>query len=100
MSFFNKLFGGDDKKEQKQPKVSDAPKPQINEIEQKRIKIEGAINQLDVKVQDFEDKEKKLEHKIDILKAKAKEMLEAEKRREAKKYAEEATRISKQMEVY
>jgi hypothetical protein len=54
MSFFNKLFGGDEKK--KEPKVAEAPKPQINEIEQKKIKIEAAVNQLDVKINEFDDK--------------------------------------------
>lgn len=38
MSFFNKLFGGDEKKPE--PKVAKAPpQPQTNEIEQKKIKI-------------------------------------------------------------
>ena len=99
MSFFNKLFGGDEKKETKEAKVKDAPKPKINEVEQKRIKMEAAANQLDTKIEEFEDKERKFEQKIEVLKNKAKENLADGKKREAKKYAEEATRLNKHMEV-
>jgi hypothetical protein len=54
MSFFNKLFGGEDKKDKAPP----AP-PQLSEadkIAEKKIKIESALNDLDVKIKVFEEK--------------------------------------------
>ena len=47
MSFFNKLFGGDDKKKgQKEQPTKAAPKPE----EDKAIKLEAAVNNLDQKI--------------------------------------------------
>lgn len=57
MSFFNKLFGGDDKKGQ--PKAQAPPKPKEESVDAKKIKIEAACNVLDTKINEFEDKEKK-----------------------------------------
>lgn len=47
MSFFNKLFGGGDDK----PKAQAAPpKPKQDSTQDKKIKIEAACAQLDVKI--------------------------------------------------
>ena len=94
MSFFNKLFGGEKKEE---PKTAQAQKNKGDDVEEKKIKIEAAVNPLDTKINEFEDKEKKFEHKVDLLKTKAKELLEDGKKKEAKKFVEEATRVQKQM---
>jgi hypothetical protein len=51
MSFFTKLFGGEDKKDKTPP-----PPPSKTEAEQiaeKKIKIEAALNELDVKIKAF-----------------------------------------------
>ena len=48
MSFFNKLFGGSDKKEE--PKTAVAAKSKPEGVEEKKIKIEAAVNQLDTKI--------------------------------------------------
>ena len=97
MSFFTKLFGGDEKKDKAPP----APKPKSEEeqIAEKKIKIEAALNDLDTKIKVFEDKEKKFDYKIELLKNKAKELIAADKKKDAKKYAEEATKVKKQAEV-
>lgn len=98
MSFFNKLFGGGEEK-----KAAPAPKPvtksEAEQIAEKKIKIEAALNDLDVKIKTFEEKEKKFDNKIEILKNKAKELIAADKKKEAKKYVEEATKVQKQAEV-
>lgn len=94
MSFFNKLFGGGDDK----PKAQAAPpKPKQDSTQDKKIKIEAACAQLDVKILQFEDKQKKFEHKIDLLKKKALELIEADKKKEAKKYVQQATKLNKQL---
>ena len=53
MSFFNKLFGGDDakKKTTLPPTVT---KSEAEKIAEKKIKIEAALNDLDVKIKTFE----------------------------------------------
>ena len=60
MSFFNKLFGGGD-----EPKKAAAPpaptKSEAEKIAEKKIKIEAALNDLDVKIKTFEEKEKKFD---------------------------------------
>ena len=96
MSFFNKLFGGDDKKPEA-PKV--APKSEAEKIAEKKVKIEAALNDLDMKIKVFEDKEKKFDYKIETLKNKAKELIAQDKKKDAKKYVEEATKVQKQAEV-
>jgi hypothetical protein len=53
MSFFNKLFGGEEKKK---PAPAPAPKSEAEKIAEKKIKIEAALNDLDVKIQAFEEK--------------------------------------------
>jgi hypothetical protein len=70
MSFFNKLFGGDDKKT-KAP-VAPPPQTEAEKIAEKKVKIEAALNDLDTKIKVFEDKEKKFDYKIELLKNKAK----------------------------
>ena len=99
MSFFNKLFGGDDKKDKKAPPPP-PPKSEAEQIAEKKIKIEAALNDLDTKIKTFEDKEKKFDYKIELLKNKAKELIAADKKKEAKKYVEEATKVQKQAEVF
>lgn len=96
MSFFTKLFGGEDKKDKAPPPP---PKSQAEQIAEKKIKIEAALNELDVKIKTFEEKEKKFDFKIETLKNKAKELMAAEKKKEARKYVEEATKVQKQAEV-
>jgi len=87
MSFFAKLFGGDDKKEKAAPAPPKAPtQSEAEKIAEKKIKIEGAMNELEVKIKVFEEKEKKFDNKIDMLKNKAKELMAADKKKEAKKY--------------
>jgi|LakMenE01Jun11ns_1017448.scaffolds.fasta_scaffold5955870_1 hypothetical protein len=54
MSFFNKLFGGGEEK--KKPAPAPAPKSEAEKIAEKKIKIEAALNELDVKIQAFEEK--------------------------------------------
>ena len=98
MSFFNKLFGGDEKKDKKAPPPP-PPKSEAEQIAEKKIKIEAALNDLDTKIKTFEDKEKKFDYKIQLLKNKAKELIAADKKKEAKKYVEEATKVQKQAEV-
>jgi hypothetical protein len=71
MSFFNKLFGGNDKKTKPAPPPPPT-KSEADKIAEKKIKIEAALNDLDVKIKSFEEKEKKFDNKIDILKNKAK----------------------------
>lgn len=78
MSFFNKLFGGEEKKK---PAPAPAPKSEAEKIAEKKIKIEAALNDLDVKIQAFEEKQKKFDNKIEILKAKAKELMAADKKK-------------------
>ena len=51
MSFFNKLFGGDDKKDKAPPPPP--PKSEAEKIAEKKIKIEGALNDLDTKIKAF-----------------------------------------------
>lgn len=97
MSFFNKLFGGGEEK--KKPAPAPAPKSEAEKIAEKKIKIEAALNELDVKIQAFEEKQKKFDNKIEILKAKAKELMAADKKKQAKKYVEEATKVKKQAQV-
>lgn len=97
MSFFTKLFGGDDKKDKAPPPPP--PKSQAEQIAEKKIKIEAALNELDIKIKTFEDKEKKFDFKIETLKNKAKELIAADKKKEAKKYVEQATKVQKQAEV-
>jgi len=63
MSFFNKLFGGDEKKDKKAPPPP-PPKSEAEQIAEKKIKIEAALNDLDTKIKTFEDKEKKFDYKI------------------------------------
>lgn len=94
MSFFNKLFGGDDKKD-KAPKAP-PPKSEEEQIAEKKIKIQAALNDLDTKIKVFEDKEKKFDYKIQLLKNKAKELIAADKKKDAKKYVEQATKVQKQ----
>lgn len=53
MSFFNKLFGGEEKKK---PAAAPAPKSEAEKIAEKKIKIEAALNDLDVKILAFEEK--------------------------------------------
>lgn len=50
MSFFNKLFGGNDQKSNAQPKNQPPPKPKEESVEAKKIKIEAACNTLDAKI--------------------------------------------------
>ena len=97
MSFFNKLFGGDDKKKAPPPPPT---KSEAEKIQEKKIKIEAALNDLDTKIKVFEDKEKKFDYKIELLKNKAKELIAADKKKEAKKYVEEATKVQKQAQVF
>jgi hypothetical protein len=100
MSFFNKLFGGgDDAKKTPPPPPPPTTKSEAAKIAEKKIKIEAALNDLDVKIKTFEEKEKKFDNKIDILKNKAKELIAADKKKDAKKYVEEATKVQKQAEV-
>jgi hypothetical protein len=87
MSFFNKLFGGDDKKKTATPPPP-PPQSEADKIAEKKIKIEAALNDLDVKIKNFEEKEKKFDNKIEILKNKAKELIAADKKKDAKKYVE------------
>jgi hypothetical protein len=68
MSFFNKLFGGGEKKEAPVAK----PQPQVSDSQAGKIKIESAVHGLDVKIKSFEDNEKKFENKVNMLKSKAK----------------------------
>ena len=56
MSFFNKLFGGQDKKAKT---TSAPPKPAEESTEAKKIKIQAACVALDNKINEFEDREKK-----------------------------------------
>ena len=51
MSFFTKLFGGDDKKDKTPPPPP--PKSEAEQIAEKKIKIEAALNDLDVKIKSF-----------------------------------------------
>lgn len=97
MSFFNKLFGGDEKKKTAPPPPP--TKSEAEKIQQKKIKIEAALNDLDTKIKVFEDKEKKFDYKIELLKNKAKELIAADKKKDAKKYVEEATKVQKQAQV-
>lgn len=97
MSFFNKLFGGG--KEEKAAPPPPPTKSETEKIQEKKIKIESALNDLDTKIKVFEDKEKKFDYKIELLKNKAKELIAADKKKEAKKYVEEATKVQKQAEV-
>lgn len=46
MSFFNKIFGG----EEKTKKTQAPPPPPKDNTEQKKIKIEAACNALDLKI--------------------------------------------------
>ncbi len=99
MNFVEWLFGA--KPTKVEPAVASAAPPQasISETdknEDKRLKIEAALNNLDVKIRNFEEKERRFENKIGILKEKAKELLAAEKKKEAKKYVEEVTKVQKQ----
>jgi hypothetical protein len=98
MSFFTKLFGPDEKKN-KAPPPPPPSKTEAEQIAEKKIKIEAALNDLDVKIKSFEEKEKKFEYKIEVLKNKAKELIAADKKKDAKKYVEEATKVQKQAEV-
>ena len=52
MSFFNKLFGGDDAKKTTPPPA--VTKSEAEKIAEKKIKIEAALNDLDVKIKTFE----------------------------------------------
>jgi hypothetical protein len=52
MSFFTKLFGGEEKKDKTPPPPP--PKSKTDEIAEKKIKIEAALNDLDVKIKSFE----------------------------------------------
>ncbi len=99
MSFFNKLFGGGDEKKAPPPPPPSTTKSEAEKIAEKKIKIEAALNDLDVKIKTFEEKEKKFDNKIEILKNKAKELIAADKKKDAKKYVEEATKVQKQAEV-
>ncbi len=58
MSFFDKLFGGDDKKSKPVPPPPPS-KSEADKIAEKKLKIEAALNDLDVKIKTFEEKEKK-----------------------------------------
>jgi hypothetical protein len=80
MSFFNKLFGGDDKKKTATPPPAPT-QSEADKIAEKKIKIEAALNDLDLKIKNFEEKEKKFDNKIDILKNKAKELIAADKKK-------------------
>lgn len=71
MSFFNKLFGGNEKNDKPKGQAP-PPKPKEDTTDAKKLKIEAACVTLDNKINEFEDKEKKFEHKIDLLKRKAK----------------------------
>jgi len=53
MSFFNKLFGGDDAKKKTTPPPT-VTKSEAEKIAEKKIKIEAALNDLDVKIKTFE----------------------------------------------
>lgn len=99
MSFFNKLFGGGEEKKKTAPPPPPTTKSEAEKIAEKKIKIEAALNDLDVKIKTFEEKEKKFDNKIEILKNKAKELIAADKKKDAKKYVEEATKVQKQAEV-
>ena len=63
----------------------------------KKMQAEKITNSLDENMKKFEQQEAKMEAKIDRLKEKARECLEADKKKEAKKYAEEATKVKKQL---
>lgn len=63
MSFFNKLFGGDDKKKTATPPPP-PPQSEADKIAEKKIKIQAALNDLDMKIKTFEEKEKKFDNKI------------------------------------
>lgn len=79
MSFFAKLFGGDDKKDQAPPPPPS--KSEAEKMDEKRLKMEAAINDLDTKIKAFEEKEKKYDYKIELLKNKAKELIAADKKK-------------------
>ena len=98
MSFFNKIFGGEDKKAKAPPPPP--PQSEADKIAEKKIKIEAALVDLDSKIKGFEDKEKKFDNKIDLLKNKARELIAADKKKDAKKYVEEASKVQKQAEVF
>jgi hypothetical protein len=56
MSFFDKIFGSS--KEDKKKPTASAPPPQseADKIAEKKIKIEAALNDLDIKIKNFEEK--------------------------------------------
>lgn len=60
MSFFTKLFGGEQKKAPPPPPTQ----TEAQKIAEKKIKIEAALNDLDVKIKSFEEKQKKFDNKI------------------------------------
>lgn len=94
MSFFNKIFGGGEKKAQPAPVQQ---KPRVSEAVDKKIKMQSAMVKLDKQIQTFEDNEKKLDNKVNLLKAKAKQFIGEGKKAQARKYVEEATRVQKQL---
>lgn len=53
MSFFTKLFGGDDKKD-KTPAPKAPVQTEAEKIAEKKLKIEAAQNQLEEKIKMFE----------------------------------------------
>jgi hypothetical protein len=56
ISFIYKIFGGS--KEDKKKPTASAPPPQseADKIAEKKIKIEAALNDLDIKIKNFEEK--------------------------------------------
>ena len=60
MSFFTKLFGGEQKKAPPPPPTQ----TEAQKIAEKKIKIEAALNDLDFKIKSFEEKQKKFDNKI------------------------------------
>ena len=54
MSFFTKLFGSDDKKKPAPTPPPAQTKSEADKIAEKKIKIEAALNDLDLKIKSFE----------------------------------------------
>jgi hypothetical protein len=64
MSFFKNIFGGGDEAKKKTTPPPAPTKSEAEKIAEKKIKIEAALNDLDVKIKTFEEKEKKFDNKI------------------------------------
>ena len=65
----------DDKKDQAPPPP--ASKSEAEKMDEKKLKMEAAINDLDTKIKAFEEKENKYDYKIELIKKKAKELIAA-----------------------